>query len=58
MEWEIFDRLYSVFHSLSFFNFNILLNKMDEGADIPVGVKMLADHLVKVKLEYEGIHLF
>ena len=31
---------------------------MEGGADVPVGVKMLADHLVKVKLEYEGIYVF
>ena len=31
---------------------------MDEERDIPVGVKMLADHLVKVKLEYEGIYAY
>lgn len=31
---------------------------MDEEANVPVGVKMLADHLVKVKLEYEGMHVF
>lgn len=27
---------------------------MEEDSDTPVGVKMLADHLVKVKLQYEG----
>lgn len=28
---------------------------MDSDSDTPVGVKMLADHLVKVKLQYEGV---
>lgn len=28
---------------------------MEEDSDTPVGVKMLADHLVKVKLQYEGM---
>lgn len=27
---------------------------MDEESSTPLGVKMLADHLVKVKLQYEG----
>ena len=27
---------------------------MDGDSEPPVGVKMLADHLVKVKLQYEG----
>lgn len=27
---------------------------MDNDSEPPVGVKMLADHLVKVKLQYEG----
>ena len=28
---------------------------MTEESETPLGVKMLADHLVKVKLQYEGI---
>ena len=28
---------------------------MSEQPDTPLGVKMLADHLVKVKMQYEGI---
>ena len=31
---------------------------MTEESETPLGVKMLADHLVKVKLQYEGIFKF
>lgn len=30
---------------------------MSEDPDTPLGVKMLADHLVKVKMQYEGLVL-
>ena len=30
---------------------------MSEDPDTPLGVKMLADHLVKVKMQYEGLIL-
>ena len=29
---------------------------MDYDSETPIGVKMLADHLVKVKIQYEGIY--
>ena len=34
----------------------IWLQEMDEDSSTPLGVKMLADHLVKVKLQYEGMN--
>lgn len=30
---------------------------MSEEPDTPLGVKMLADHLVKVKIQYEGLNM-
>ena len=30
---------------------------MDYESETPIGVKMLADHLVKVKIQYEGLNL-
>lgn len=30
---------------------------MDYESETPIGVKMLADHLVKVKIQYEGLDL-
>ena len=31
---------------------------MEDDSETPVGVKMLADHLVKVKIQYEGTVAF
>lgn len=47
--------IFSTFHSLSL---ETIPSTMSEQPDTPLGVKMLADHLVKVKMQYEGIFWF